>query len=888
MSHLEAHDRLRQAQGQTVWETLAACSWTTFLRSLWEERLLAHRGDERLPSLMSPWQERFLWMRVLEGSTQGEFLLNLPAASRLAAEAWGIVCDFELGPTLWKADEHWDEETQVFLGWASSFQEICHHERWLDSSRLQAALAQALLDGVIPVGALPSRLKLVGFADLTPAQNRLLEACRGLGIEVSLEPPPSGPPRGSWCRTVAKDGEGELRAAAGWIRAILEEEASTERRESPRIALVVPDLAASREAVTRILDEVLQPGRLLSQREDSLYNLSLGLPLAAWPVVADALSLLTLDGGWQTLPQLGVLFHSPFVGEAESEQAHRALLEARLLRDGAFKVSMTRVLQRATRTSLEGQPTASTCPLLGQRLETVIGRLRATETRLSPSRWAEELKTLLELYGWPGERTLDSAEFQTVVRWTELLAQLGSLDRVFPLLSRADAVACLRRMAEETVFQPQLERGPVEVLGYLEAAGLPFDHLWMVGMHDAAWPQPARPNPYLPYPLQRANHVPHSSPDRELEFARALTEQLLAGAPHGVVSCAQQEGDQNLRPSLLVQHLPERTLDRLRLTEVPQLPFLMYQSRKLERVIDPGPPPVAAGRKSTGGTSIFKLQAACAFRAFATLRLHARPLQSVDNGLDWAQRGTMLHDVLEGFWRRARTSRALHDWPEELRDEALAEAVEDALSKGKRDRPDVFSVAFLDLERHRLTELCRRWLTLEAERSPFMVRDVEKAVELELGEVKLRVKVDRIDRLDDGSLIVIDYKTGAVSYRDWLDDRPADPQMPLYCVASPEPVAALVFGRLRTGEMAFTGISERADLMPGVDPSEQAGNQGMTWRERQRQWRETLEGLAGQFHRGESGVNPLQRPKTCRNCGLETLCRVDEREARAHEPAEAP
>lgn len=886
MAHLEAHDQLQQARGETVWETLAVCSWSSFLRGLWEERLLAHEGEEPLPSLMTQWQERFLWMRVLEHSSQGERLLNLPAASRLAAEAWSIVCDFELATALWRPSEHWDEETQVFLEWAESFQGVCRHESWLDAASLPGALSLALSRGLIPTEVLPSSLRLVGFANLTPAQQRLLDDFQARGVEVEIESNQPRQPVG-WCRTTATDAEGELRAAALWMRAILEQAA--ERRQSPRLALVVPDLANSRGAVTRILDEVLQPSRLFPQQggEESLYNLSLGLPLASWPVVADAISLLELDGGWQTLTQLGVLFHSPFLGEAESEHARRALLEARLLRDGAFRVSFSRVIQRALRTDLDGQARPTTCPRLGQRLEAVRQRLQTTEIRLAPSRWAEEFRALLELYGWPGERVLDSSEFQTVLRWNELLAQLGSLDRVFPRLDRGQAVACLRRMAEETVFQPQLARGPVEVLGYLEAAGLPFDHSWLIGMHDAAWPQPARPNPYLPFPLQRAHGVPHSSADRELEFAQALTEQLLSGAPHGVVSCAEQEGEQKLRCSLLVQHLPERSLGHLRLATVPQLPVQIYESRRLERVVDPGPPPVAAGRRSSGGTSIFKLQAACAFRAYATLRLHARPLQSVDSGLDWAQRGTMLHNVLEGFWKRARTSRALHNWPEELRDEVLTEAVEDALLKGKKDRPDVLFGTFLELERHRLKELARRWLELEAQRPPFTVRDVEKVVELELGGVRLRVQVDRIDSLSDGSLVVIDYKTGAVSYRDWLGERPAEPQMPLYCVASPEPVAALVFARLRTGEMAYTGISERADLMPGVDPSEQAGDLGMTWTDRQDQWRHVLEQLANQFHRGDFAVEPLQRPKTCRNCRLEALCRVDELASRASETGEA-
>lgn len=866
-------------EGHLVWETLSVCSWTSFLKEMWEEQLLSYQGIQPLPSLMNSWQERFLWMRILEQSPQGELLLNLPAAGRLAAEAWKIVCSYELQTALNNPPLPWEEETEAFLGWAESFQHVCKEHRWLDSARLETALSQSLQEGGIPATSFPSSLTLSGFADLTPSQQRLLQSFQERGVEVKWQEPTPLSQAGSWCRTVVKDAESELRAAALWIRKVFEDAPPHKR---PRVALVVPDLNNSRATVSRILDEVLQPGFLLphNSSQESLYNLSLGLPLAAWPVVADALSLLELEAGWQPLPNLGVLFHSPFLYGSETERSSRAMLEARFLRDGAFQVNLGKVLRRAQLPELEGPARPTSSPLLAERLESVLEHFQASDNQASPSRWAEKLKELLELYGWPGERVLDSSEFQTVVRWNELLAQLGALDRVHPQMSRREAVAALRRMAEETVYQPKLARGPVEVLGYLEAAGLPFDHIWLAGLHDAAWPQPSRPNPYLPNSLQRANKVPHSSAERELEFAQRLTAQLLQGAPHGVASCAAREGDQVLRPSLLVEHLPERSLATLPLASVELLPMLFYESRRLEQILDPGPPPVPEGETSAGGTAIFKLQAACPFRAFAALRLQAKPLQGVDAGLDPAQRGKLLHHVLEAFWKEARTSDALHSWSRERRDDVLAQAVEEALLAGKKERPDVLFGTFLELERQRLTEIANDWLALEAERSPFQVQATEQAVELEFGGVKLRAIIDRIDRLSDGSQVTIDYKTGSVNYRDWLGERPADPQLPLYCVASAAPVSALAFARLRPGELAFSGIGERPDMLPGLHASEQAGDIGMTWEERRQQWREVLLGLAGRFHQGQSQVDPLQRLKTCRSCGLETLCRIDELESR--------
>jgi ATP-dependent helicase/nuclease subunit B len=46
-----------------------------------------------------------------------------------------------------------------------------------------------------------------------------------------------------------------------------------------------------------------------------------------------------------------------------------------------------------------------------------------------------------------------------------------------------------------------------------------------------------------------------------------------------------------------------------------------------------------------------------------------------------------------------------------------------------------------------------------------------------------------------------------------------------------------------------------------------------------RDWRAYIENLANQFIQGRAEVNPRDYPKTCEQCGLQTLCRVYESRA---------
>ena len=64
----------------------------------------------------------------------------------------------------------------------------------------------------------------------------------------------------------------------------------------PAIGVVVPELAAQRDIVIHALDEILVPHALQPGRQSVArpYNISLGPPLSAYPIISTALKLLGL------------------------------------------------------------------------------------------------------------------------------------------------------------------------------------------------------------------------------------------------------------------------------------------------------------------------------------------------------------------------------------------------------------------------------------------------------------------------------------------------------------------------------------------------------------------------------------------------------------------
>ena len=80
----------------------------------------------------------------------------------------------------------------------------------------------------------------------------------------------------------------------------------------------------------------------------------------------------------------------------------------------------------------------------------------------------------------------------------------------------------------------------------------------------------------------------------------------------------------------------------------------------------------------------------------------------------------------------------------------------------------------------RLIRLVTEWLLYESARVPFTVVETELETEVSIDGLELDLRLDRIDRLNDGSLLVIDYKSGDVSPKLWDLPRPDDVQLPLY------------------------------------------------------------------------------------------------------------
>jgi ATP-dependent helicase/nuclease subunit B len=188
--------------------------------------------------------------------------------------------------------------------------------------------------------------------------------------------------------------------------------------------------------------------------------------------------------------------------------------------------------------------------------------------------------------------------------------------------------------------------------------------------------------------------------------------------------------------------------------------------------------------------------ATCPFSFFAGKILRVTPLEAPERlpVIEPRERGTLMHEVLEGFFRPfVEGHRPIASLDARGRDElqSLAAAefarVEAAGKAGK--------AIFWDIERKQILRDLIRFVEIDLERS-LAQGAVPIAAELNFGdesplviatgarEVRFRGRIDRVDRSANGQLVVVDYKSGKSDrYKDIAKEplgRGRHLQLPIY------------------------------------------------------------------------------------------------------------
>jgi ATP-dependent helicase/nuclease subunit B len=890
------YDNIQAKLEKKAWPSVNILPLYSWLEKIWGE----HVDDHRI--LLSDLQELIIWEKIIANSIMGEQLLRPLAAASQAKESWALLQYWMIDFEYLKACSL-STDTQMFADWAMEFMTICNESEWISRACLPSLLLNHLSEQVIT--HLPNRIVLVGFDDFQPIVNELFAKLKPF-CEVIY-----------WAnqqqiaeayRLSCTDLEYELLTMARWAY----ENLAT--KDSVTIGCVVPTLSSIRNTVERIFTEVFYARNLQQQFAKLPFNISAANCLAEYPPITSALLILKMGLKQLTHEEFSYLLRSPFLGGSENEISARARLDVALrsvceqkinLNDlysqSGFQLSAT---QRSTGVYTEGcedgkkdyDATQNStknkelnylseyllqCPLLLKGLRELLSLIEtdlSSELSQSCQQWAYLFNKMLLAMGWPGDRSLNSQEFQLCERWQALLQEFSTLDFILEKQTFKQALNLIQQIATRTLFQPKSDDMPIQILGVLETSGIYFDQLWVMGLDNENWPAAPNPNSFIPIELQRQLNMPHATSERELQFSQILTNRLCKSTEKIIFSHSAQDGDRLLTASPLILEFPELQLETFNYLSLDQQ---IYSTTKIEYFEDIKGPPILnmQNQSMKGGSWIFKTQAACPFRAFAEIRLFAQELDFPHFGLAAHERGTLVHEILAQTWRIIKGHQNLCSLNDEELLAIISPIIDAALDKIKQQKPFIGKSRLLVLEKQRLQKLILQWLHLEKNRQHFTVLSCEERRVAKISEIEINVQIDRIDQLADKSQIIIDYKTGIPSVTDWFGERPEEPQLPLYCIISETTIAGLLFAQVRSDKMQFKGLTEINDIAPGAITLDKLKNNKEdfnSWQDLIAKWQINLNNLANEFCSGYAAVKPKDPITTCQYCGLQGLCRINE------------
>lgn len=872
------------AQGKAVWEAPNILVWSDYQRLLWQLNRTQLGEYCSAHTLISSQQALLLWYQVIEASRREEnalTLLNVQQTARAVQRSWRLMNDWQI--SLDSLNQDHVADTTQFIHWVEAYNALLNKRALVDESALLTVLSERIFleQGI----AHPfKKLIWVSYDLITKAQQAYLNSAKSAAIEVSQVRPKQTPESEEWY--VYADTKSEITATLESARRLLELDARH------TISIVVPDLQHRQAQVQELARAVFYPGSspLDVQQNNNVYKFSLGQALNEWAAIEAALSLIQLLKNRTSSADLSFILRNQFMGLCNTHRGACRLFEQWLKRQRIHNITFDYLpaLYQQCLDSLDKADDSSLLlaleNLVTQR-QSIQAQLQAEKDQsgfaaLSFSEWLSVFSTWLDAWGWrtttnTGE--MSSVQFQLQQGWISLLEEFAGLATVQRRTGLSRSIDVLQQMVRNTIFLPKAAASPILISGVFEAIGREVDTCFLTGMHQD-YPAPPQNDAFIPNRLLVQVGHPEATAESGFNHACNVINGLLDCAQNRIISYAQSSDHDR---DVLQQSSPLFSAAWFNKGPAP-MDLGSNQPVLLESYIDTRGPSWHEPGRARGGSRIFENQSICAFKAFATHQLGFRQDDESEFGLDGLDRGNVLHHCLNLLWQEIQSQSELLVMDEAARLTVINKVIHATFSDGEL----VFSTdkaALLKHEVPRLQAILLDWLEIESQRPmPFSVVEREEQREGELGGIRFRYIIDRVDITEDGRTAIIDYKTGMVNRNDWIGERLKSPQMPLYVLALDQakrkPTSGIAFAQIKQGDSKYIELAETELFRKARTRHEQ--RYADLWEENRAAWPAIFEQLAKDFLAGEASVNPIDE-QSCRYCELHSLCRVHQLRAQS-------
>lgn len=543
----------------------------------------------------------------------------------------------------------------------------------------------------------------------------------------------------------------------------------TPQEEAKVIALIMRDTLQTKSKTAALIT----PDRILAKRVANIcqrWNIALddsgGTPLSSTPIGTYLqLSAKNLIDGIKPLSFLSLLKHD-FAAGKEFPNFRKTVreMDKTLLRGlsppSGFDALKERYKNYSENPKRKNKPSENILDLLNY-LENFMGdALQIFSQKQNFKLFLQHHIELIEKLSTSADKT--GAEIlwsgEAGENASNMLSELYDYADEIGKISPQDYLSILEQVMGGATVRPKYGTHPrLMILGQLEARLIQTDVVILSGLNEGTWPSDPGNDPWMSRPMRQNYGLP--LPERSITLAAHDFVQGACSKETFITRSIRQDSAPSV-PARWLQRL-ETFLMAIHINpQIIQGEKYHYYAKALDftallaPIERPAPTPPLNARPNALSVTKIDTWLKDPYQIYTSKILQLYPLEELDKNFDAAERGTLLHKIMEIF-----TTKFPKDLPANASAEFFAIAQNTIQNSGVTDdiwnswKPKIIRLADWVVTHETQWRASATFLKSEAYGDMVFDQNLSQPF-------KLSGRVDRIDRLDDNTYAIIDYKSG--------------------------------------------------------------------------------------------------------------------------------
>ena len=841
-------------------------SLNRWLKSEYQEFCLIDQVGDVI-NIMNGIEERLLWENIIKNDLKNQsFLKNqIDGITDKVISADSLIRENLISKNELKKNET-HQEMHYFNKWRNQFDGYCLENKLFSrNSFIEFFIEKQKEFDIID----NQELLLVGFDDNSPLYKDLINSLKKRNElkNYKAKEEKIKKQRKLECENV----EDEIKEIIKWIK----------ENSKKKLLIVSPALSRFQIKLQNEIDREIQPNIYSEYNKRNIYNSNLKRPLSNEPIITAAISLLKLNSPHYIKPKLiyeSILFNNWIDSE---DYKYREQLGNYIKDKKLPKISINS-----------------------------LKKLIENDSKLKELKLDSLTKTLLLIEKnqalWSKKKDLNEWITLTEEYWIEtkvnkinnlLSFEINNINSLFKSLNQLKNNKIINYTVtfEEywEILFTQLENSPapkgandfyIDINGFAENPIKKYDAVWLMNMNTNLWPGKTEFNPFIPKKLQKKYHIFDEIHIKKIDKIRL--NRLNSFGSDITISYSKKDVETLLFPT--PGYFEGEDVEKI-ISKTKEINNKKY----LEKIKDDKAPEILGTNINvSGGFRCLENFQVCPAWSFYENRLHARPYQEDDQEeISKMSRGNLIHELLEKFWKEHKSSINLAKMSEKVLKKNIEILIHKVMSSYQVSKPCI-SPTQIRLEGDYFKNLLYQWLCYEKlERPRFSVIESEEKYSVKIDRINFNVKIDRIDQYEDGSRLLIDYKTGSETpISQWKKSPITSLQMPIYIVFTGiENISAAGIGYVHNNDVKLVGLSscaqEPIDGMITVFSKEKLKTHEDQWSDLLASWEVDIHKLASGYLSGDARVI-YNKEDELKYCSVKPLLRIAERKWQFENPDE--